>query len=319
MVGVKNARIGFNPSRHAFRTRHLFTCAAFCAAAASVVAQEPLLFHGASSDLVVLTAAVTDANGGFVPDVPRQSFAILDEGKPRPIALFSDDDSPVSVGLVIDNSASMRPKMGEVIAATLEFARMSNPSDELFALSFNDSVQEVLHDRRFLMADDAAELEKAVSAMRPEGQTALYDAVMAGIDRLAEGSRPRKVLVVLSDGGDNASHTTLEDLLARARQSDATIYTIGLFDGADRDRNPGVLQALSRATGGERFLPASAGPLIQACARIASDIRSGYTIAFEPAVRDGRYHKIEVRVDRADGRRLAVRARTGYVAPGSKP
>jgi VWFA-related protein len=268
---------------------------------------------------VVLTATVTDAEGGFVSDVSRDGFSIFDRGKAQPIALFSNEDSPVSVGLIIDNSASMRPKTGEVIAATVQFARKSNPRDELFVLSFNDNVREVLSERRFLMADDVGAVEEAVSSLRPEGRTALYDAVMAGIDRLAEGTRSRKVLVVLSDGGDNASRTTLDALLARARESDATIYTIGLFDETDRDRNPGVLQALARTTGGERYIPASASPLLQACERIARDIRSGYTIAFEPAVRDGRYHKIDVKVHRADGRRLAVRARTGYVAPGSKP
>ena len=105
---------------------------------------------------------------------------------------------------------------------------------------------------------------------------------MAGLDRLDEGSRSRKVLIVMSDGGDNASRATLEQVLERARQSNATIYTIGLFDADDPDANPGVLKALAQTTGGERFLPRSAGPLLLACKRIARDIRSGYTIAFEP-------------------------------------
>jgi len=155
-----------------------------------------------------------------------------------------------------------------------------------------------------------------VASLRPEGRTALYDAIMSGLDRLDEGTRARKVLIVLSDGGDNASRATLDEVLARARRSDATIYTIGLFDSADRDRNPGVLRDLAQTTGGERYLPESAGPLMQACQRIARDIRSAYTIAFEPGTRDGRYHRIEVKVDRVGGQKLAVRARTGYVAPG---
>ena len=284
--------------------------------AAVVGAQEPLHFRSASSDLVVLSATVTDSDGGFRADVPGERFAIFDDGKRQPIALFTGEDSPVSVGLIIDNSASMRAKSGEVLAATVEFARKSNPRDELFALAFNDGVHEALHDRRFLMADDVTALHQAVASLRPEGRTALYDAIMSGLDRLDEGTRARKVLIVLSDGGDNASRATLDEVLARARRSDATIYTIGLFDSADRDRNPGVLRDLAQTTGGERYLPESAGPLMQACQRIARDIRSAYTIAFEPGTRDGRYHRIEVKVDRVGGQKLAVRARTGYVAPG---
>ena len=106
-------------------------------------------------------------------------------------------------------------------------------------------------------------------------------------------------------------------MLERARHSDATIYTIGLFEAGDQDANPGVLKSLAQMTGGERFLPRSAGPLLLACQRIARDVRSGYTIAFEPATHDGRYHHVHVEVNRADGRRLAVRARPGYVAPAA--
>jgi VWFA-related protein len=299
--------------------RLLIAFTSLCASAAALAAQESLHFRSASSDLVVLSASATDSDGGFVPDVPSERFAVFDEGQRQPIALFSSDDSPVSVGLIVDNSASMRPKTGEVLAATAEFARMSNPRDELFALSFNDDVHEALHDRGFLMADDAEALHNALSSLQPQGRTALYDAIMTGLDRLEEGSRSRKVLVVLSDGGDNASTATLDDVLERARRSDATIYTIGLFDNTDRDRNPDVLQALARTTGGERYLPQSPGPLIRACQRIARDIRSGYTIAFEPASRDGRFHKLEVKVGSPNGRKLAVRTRTGYVAPSAAP
>jgi len=277
-------------------------------------------FRSASSDLVVLSATVLDKNGGFVEGLNRERFTIYEEGKRQPIELFSNEDTPVSVGLIIDNSASMRPKIGEVVAATIAFAKSSHPEDELFTLSFNDRVQdaqETVSSRAFQLAGDAAALEQAVSSLRPEGRTALYDAVMAGLDRLDEGSRSRKVLIVMSDGGDNTSRATLDQVLDRARRSDATIYTIGLFDPDDPDANPGVLKSLAQATGGERYLPRSAGPLLMACKRIARDIRSGYTIAFEPSKRDGRYHQIQVKVDRTNGRNPAVRTRPGYFAPAT--
>jgi VWFA-related protein len=295
--------------------RALIASAGLIVFAAAPGAQEFLHFRSQSSDLVVVSASITDSDGGFVSDVTGEQFAIFDNGKRQPVVLFTNEDSPVSVGLIIDNSASMQPKTGEVVAAAIAFAKVSNPEDELFALPFNDSVQEAVHDERFLLAEDVDGLAKAVSSLQPEGQTALYDAIIAGLDRLEEGSRSRKVLIVLSDGGDNASRATLDEVIARARQSAATIYTIGLFDALDRDRNPGVLQRLARETGGERYLPASPGPLMQACQRIARDIRSGYTIGFEPSARDGEYHKLEVKVGQVNGRRLEVRTRTGYMAP----
>jgi VWFA-related protein len=278
-------------------------------------------FRTASSDLVVLAASVTDKDGGFVEGIRRERFTIHDEGMVQEIALFSNEDTPVSVGLIIDNSGSMRPKVGEVVAATLAFAKLSHPEDELFALAFNDHVEAALKDRKFLLASDISELDQAVSSLNPDGRTSLYDAVIAGLERLDEGSHARKVLIVISDGGDNASHATLEQVVERARHTDATIYTIGLFEPGDRDANPGVLKALAQMTGGERFLPSSPGPLLVACRRIARDIRSGYTIAFEPSRRDGKYHHVHVDIDRSDGRRLAVRARPGYIAPssGQKP
>jgi VWFA-related protein len=216
--------------------------------------------------------------------------------------------------LVLDNSGSMRAKIGEVVAATVAFARASHPEDELFALSFNDDVQDAVKGQRFLLASDLTSLQESVSSLRPDGRTSLYDGVMTGLDRLDEGSRARKVLIVMSDGGDNASRATLDQVLARARRSDATIYTIGLFDPGDPDSNPGVLEDLARTTGGQRFLPRSAGPLLLACQRIAQDIRSGYTIAFEPSRLDNTYHRVRVEIARTNGRRLNVRTRPGYVA-----
>jgi VWFA-related protein len=271
-------------------------------------------FRSASSDLVVLAASVTDGDGGFVRDLERDRFTIFDNGTRQPIALFSNEDTPVSVGLILDNSGSMRAKIGEVVAATVAFARASHPEDELFALAFNDDVREAVQGRRFLLASDLTSLQESVSSLRPDGKTSLYDGVMKGLDRLDEGSRARKVLIVMSDGGDNASRATLDQVIARARRSDATIYTIGLFDAGDPDSNPGVLEELARTTGGERFLPRSAGPLLLACQRIARDIRSGYTIAFEPSRLDNTYHRVRVEIAGTNGRRLKVRTRPGYVA-----
>ena len=262
---------------------------------------------------MVLPVVVTDKQGRYVSDLPGDQFTIYDNGRRVPIALFTNEDTPVTVGLIVDASGSMAPKIGEVVVATLRFARLSNPEDELFAVRFNDDVQDVMPIPPFLLAGDIANLEKAVTSIRPDGRTALYDGVMDGLDHLAAGTRARRVLIVISDGGDNASAATLEAVLTRARASNAAIYTIGIFDADDMDKNPGVLKSLATTTGGERFLPRSAGELLTACERIAREIRGGYTIGYVPPARDGAYHRVRVEIDRSP-RKLNVRTRPGYFA-----
>jgi len=269
-------------------------------------------FVSQNSELVVLPVTVVDRQGQLVADLPRDRFVVYDNGRRQTIDLFSSEDAPVTVGLILDDSRSMGPKLGEVMAAALAFARSSNPDDELFALAFNDGVQDPLPGRR-LAASDLGGIEAALTSLRPDGRTALYDAVMAGLDRLNGAARPRRILILISDGGDNASVTTLKQVLQRAREGNVTIYAVGLFDANDADRNPGVLKDLARTTGGERFLPESAGRLLQICQHIAREIRSGYTIGYVPPDHDGAFHRVRVEVESAD-RRLTVRTRPGYFA-----
>src|SRR5262249_39192900 len=153
---------------------------------------------------------------------------------------------------ILDASRSIGSKLGEVIAAALAFARSSNPQDELFAIAFNDGVHDPLAGQ-LLSVSDLSAIEATLSSLTPQGMTALYDGLIAGLDRLTESTRPRKILILISDGGDNASTATLNRVLDRARQSNVSIYTIGVYDANDADKNPGVLKALARTTGGERF------------------------------------------------------------------
>ncbi len=275
---------------------------------------QPPMFESASSDLVVVPVTVTDRDGRFITDLRQGAFAVFDNGRRQDVALFSGEDTPVTVGLVIDDSQSMQRKMPSVVAAALAFARSSNPEDELFAIAFNDTVSDAIPGRP-LAASDLDALQRTLTSLVPEGRTALYDAVLAAIDRVRDGTAPRKAIIVISDGGDNASVARLKDVELRARQDDATIYTVGLFDRDDFDQNPGVLKALARETGGERFIPEGPAALMQVCRQIARAIRSGYTVAFVPPDRDGAYHQLRVIVDAGDGRRLNVRTRPGYVAP----
>jgi VWFA-related protein len=314
--GPKDKADGGGRTRIAFA----FCLAAFCLLAwwssGPAAAGQDISFRSSSSELVVLPVVVTDKQGRYVSDLDREHFTVFDNGRRVPIDIFTNEDTPLTIGVIIDASGSMRLKMPDVVSATLAFARFSNPQDEVFAIRFNDDVQNVIRDRQFLLAEDLGTLNGALRSMRPDGRTSLYDALKAGIDQLALGSRARKVLVVISDGGDNASEATLDQVLARARESNAAIYTIGIFAVDDPDRNPGVLKSLSRATGGERFLPKSTADLMQVCERIAREIRSGYTIGYAPPDRDGSYHRVRVDVQPPSAQKVNIRTRPGYFAAG---
>ena len=267
--------------------------------------------------LVVLHATVTDREGGFVSDLAEQDFEVHEDGVPQRIRLFRNEDVPVTVGLVVDHSTTMQPKIAEVTAAARTFVRSSNPGDEMFVVNFNETVTlELPGAIRF--TNSAAALENAITARPTMGQTALYDAIAKALEELQAGSRDKKVLIVVSDGGDNASARTLPQVMKLAERSSAVIYTVGLFDEKDPDQNPGVLRRLARATGGEVFLPGQLSEVVAICERIARDIRHQYTIGYVPInpPRDGAYRAIRVlaRTKGRDG--LSVRTRTGYIAGG---
>jgi VWFA-related protein len=279
--------------------------------------EEAARFTASPAELVVLSVVVNDRRGQDVPNLDRDRFSLYDNNQPQPIALFSNEDEPVSVGLLIDTSGSMKPKLAEVVIAAAAFARSSNPADELFVTTFSDDVREA-RGGRALEASDIEEINAELTALRAAGQTALYDGLMTGLDRMLQAAHPRKILLLVSDGGDNASVATLGQVLDRARRENVSIYTIGLFDDGGTDRNPKVLEELARSTGGVRFLPDSPGHLLAICQRVAHEIRTGYTIAFVPPARDGRYHRVRVDV-RAGSDRLGVRTRPGYLAAADTP
>jgi Ca-activated chloride channel family protein len=301
--------------RSAHHLVHLFAAASLLAAQQYDVhagQDQTPLFKAASSELVVVPVTVTDKQGRLISDLEREHFTVFDNGRPQEIAVFNREDTPVSIALVIDDSGSMRQRLGQVIASALAFARGSHPEDELFVIEFNERVRDAL-DGRSITAADAAELETALSTLRPEGQTALYNALVDGLGHLEHAAHSRRVMVLVSDGGDNASSATIDDVMNRARRSEVTIYTIGLFDENARDADPGVLKRLSETTGGQRFLPSSPGVLMRACEQIAREIRNSYTLGYAPQQRDGGYHQLRVKVT-APSKNVVVRTRPGYFA-----
>ncbi len=267
-------------------------------------------------DMVVLHATVQDRKNILVSGLSKDDFQVYEDGVLQPMKYFSHEDIPVTVGLVIDNSGSMKSKRDDVVAAALVFARSSNPQDQMFVVNFNEKVSFGLpYSTPF--TDQVSQLEVALSTVKADGETALYDAVAVALEHLKKGNRDKKVLIVISDGGDNASRHQLAEIMALAGKPDAIIYTIGIFDEQDADRDPGVLKRLAKDTGGEAFLPASLNEVAPVCERIAHDIRNQYTISYVPTNRnrDGKYRVIQVKATAPGRGRLLVRTRTGYFAP----
>ena len=265
--------------------------------------------------LVVLHASVSDRQGGFVSDLGEQDFVVYEDGIPQRIQLFRSEDIPVTVGLVVDHSSTMHPKLEQVIAAARTFVRNSNREDEMFVVNFNEMVSLGLPGSvRF--TDSATELENAIMDAPADGQTALYDAVARALEVLQAGSRDKKVLLVISDGGDNASRHKLDQVMELAERSSAIIYTVGIFDENDPESNPRVLKRLAQATGGEAFLPGQFTEVVDICERIARDIRHQYTIGYVPTnlTRDNAYRAIRVVAAAKGHGRLSVRTRAGYRA-----
>jgi Ca-activated chloride channel homolog len=271
-------------------------------------------------NLVVLHASVVNERGQFVPGLKEDAFRVLEDKAEQKIAVFRQEDVPVSLGLVIDNSGSMREKRLQVNAAALTFVKTSNPQDEAFVVNFNDDYYlDTVHD----FTNDITEMKDALERIDARGSTALYDAVIGSLDHLKKGAKDKKVLLVVTDGVDNASRRTLENAVQEAQRSDALIYAIGLFSDEDLKHNRSemkkarrALTEMANATGGLAFFPENVSDTESICAQIARDIRNQYTLAYYPTntARDGTFRAVQVEIAQQRGSKLSVRTRAGYYA-----
>ena len=266
-----------------------------------------------TSRLVLLDVSVKDAAGGLVLGLSKQNFDVYENGRPQQITQFAHADIPVTVGLVVDESGSMRPKQSEVIAAALAFIQAGNPQDEIFVINFNEKARRGLPDIQ-LFSDDIQQLRTALWRGMPEGRTALYDAIEMAIHQLDFGRRDKKTLVVISDGGDNVSVLKFQYVMQHVLRSAATIYTIGIYDQDDPDKNPGVLKQIAHVSGGGAYFPEELNEIVSICRDIAKDIRTRYTIGYVPTAGD-RTTERHIRVVARSGnhQKLMVRTRTNYL------
>ena len=271
-------------------------------------------------DLVVLHATVLDQRGQFVPDLKADNFHIFEDRVEQKLSLFKREDIPVTMGLVIDNSGSMREKRPRVNAAALTFVKTSNPQDEVFVVNFNDEYYLDL-DKDF--TNDPKELKEALDRIDSRGSTAFFDAVIGSLDHLKKGTKDKKVLLVITDGEDNASHKDLAYAVRAAQQSNAVIYAVGLFaddDKRERRNATKALKTITEATGGLAYYPKDVTEVESICTQIAHDIRNQYTLAYYPSntARDGTFRTVQVQVVPPRGRgKMSVRTRTGYFAQRS--
>lgn len=273
----------------------------------------------ATTDLLVLNVGVQDSHGANVKGLAAHDFKIYEDGRLQPIKQFSSEERPVTVGIVVDASGSMRTKQAEVVAAALSFVNASNPEDEIFVVNFNDRAHLGLPaDTSFI--HNPRQIETALLGNKPEGRTALYDAVAIALNQIRKGKSEKKALLLISDGGDNNSAHTYREALQAVQESGVTMYTIGLFDEADPDQNPGVLRRLSGISGGEAFLPMDPSEIDSLCRRIAADIRASYTLAYTPPQPDQHIaaRKIKIVATHPDGRKVIVHARASYVLAGAQ-
>ena len=270
----------------------------------------------AGAELVVLHVNVFNHRSDAVPDLPQSAFTVFEDDRPQEISFFSAGDVPVTVGLVIDNSTSMLTERDLVTAGTSAFAQSSHPEDEMFAIVFNEHVRRGLPDT-VPFTTNRLQLKASLQRYPAGGKTALYDAVIEGLNHLDRGSYQKHVLVVLSDGGDNASRHTEQEMLDSVAMSSAIVYTVvdpDVFSPGEGDRN--ALKRLAKLSGGVAYFPKNSRDVVRDFEEIAANIRRGYSIGYVPPAAQhvhNQTHRVKVLVRAAGHKDLSVRVRREYM------
>jgi VWFA-related protein len=280
---------------------------------------ETPVFHTEIKE-VTLHVSVLDKSGKLITNVPQSAFKIYEDNVEQPIKLFRREDVPVSMGILVDNSGSMNDKRSRVAAAALALVKASNPDDEVFIVNFND---DPYLDQSF--THDSKKLEEALARLDARGGTAMRNTISGAIDYMKTDAKlDKKVIVVVTDGNDNASgETTLEQLLRKVRDSGVLVYSIGLLSEEEpREARAAkrALNALGEASGGSAYYPKDLTEVEKLTPEIAHEIRSQYTIVYSPLNEnlDGSFRKIKIELS-GQYRGATVRAKNGYYATPAPP
>lgn len=271
-----------------------------------------------NTDLITLTVTVTDTYGRYVSGLGKNAFTVLDDKQPQDITFFSDDDSPVSVGVIFDVSGSMSgDKIRRARDALANFIQTSHNSDEYFLIAFNSRAQLLLDKTR----DGDAVLDK-LTFVQTKNNTALYDACYLGVEKVQRGTHPKRALLLISDGQDNNSRYTFNEVRRLLKESDVVLYAVGILSGSDAGSSlgmegQGTLDELASVSGGKAFFPRSSAEMDDIFEQIALELRHQYSIGYRPNnfANDGKWHKVKVKVTPPRGLpRLFVRSKEGYYA-----
>jgi Ca-activated chloride channel family protein len=282
-------------------------------AQAPPASQDDVPIYRTDARLVLLHASVVDKSGKLLTNIPQSAFKVFEDGVEQPLRLFRREDVPVSMGIIVDNSGSMTNKRTRVAAAALEMVKQSNPDDEVFIVNFNDDTH---FDQP--LTNDVKKLQAALARMEARGGTAMRDALSKSINYVKKnGKKDKKVLVVITDGNDNSSDTTLEQVLRQAQNSEVLIYAIGLLNEEEaREARSAkkALKSLVDASGGMDYYPKSTSDVQEITPRVAHEIRNQYILGYTSSnqVMDGSFRAIKVTVTGFG--KPTVRTRNGYYA-----
>ena len=269
-----------------------------------------------SADLVLVPVTVTDPLGRLVTGLRPDNFQVFENKKPQEIRHFSSDDAPVSLGIIVDTSGSMKDKMERVREAVKQFCYSANPQDEFFMITFSDTPH-LVHD----FTDSTEDLESKLLFAFPKGRTALLDAIYMGIEKMREAKYSRKALLIVSDGGDNHSRYNEAELKSTVKESDVMIYAIGTFDRnlptVEEMLGPELLAHIAEVTGGRAFVLDNLIEMPDVARRIGVELRTQYVLGYHPSnpPHDGKWRKISVKLRLPKKlTSLQARAKQGYYA-----
>lgn len=299
----------------------------FCLAAAFALAgeddsQSRILRFRSGVEMVIVSASVSDPSDRHVAGLEKANFKIFENKVEQPISYFSDASAPLSVGIILDVSASMAPTLVSARNSVTRFLQQGTEEDEYFLITFNDQARLA---QDFTPAADS--IKDRVEISQPHGYTALYDAVYTGLRKLSGARNNKKALLVVTDGGDNSSRHTLSDLKKLAGESDTQIYVVAqgmvnevmpIFPFPPMELNRNIIREIAALTGGRAFFPKALEPLDYYYDLIHSELRSQYVLGYIPSnpVRDGKWRKLRIQVTPPEGfSKLMVQARTGYFVP----
>jgi Ca-activated chloride channel homolog len=289
--------------------------------------QEKGFTIGVSVDMVLMYTSVFNKGGSFVSGLKKENFRLYEDSAPQTLEMFAQEDVPVNMGILLDLSGSMRGKIDQVNKAALAFIRASNPQDKVFLIGFNDEV-ELLQD----YTSDIDEITDALENTIVTGGTALFDAIYLGVQKAQAGSKPKKAVVVITDGEDRDSYYKLDELVAKVQESDVQIFSVGFLDEVPEkgffgrwsktgpEKAHDTLVRISEETGGKPFFPNKLTDLHSIVAEIATDLRSQYSLGYfsTNTARDGSFRRVKVELNAPSGKDLHVRYRRGYYAPKSQ-